>query len=78
MAMGKAIVSTTLGCEGFDLVPGRELILADEPADFASAVLSLLRDPERRQRMGRAARRFAGARYDWNSIVPSLERVYSQ
>jgi sugar transferase (PEP-CTERM/EpsH1 system associated) len=76
MAMGKAIVSTALGCEGFDLVPGQELVIADTPADFASAVVTLLRDPERRARLGRAARRFAGARYDWHSIVPRLERVY--
>jgi sugar transferase (PEP-CTERM/EpsH1 system associated) len=76
MAMGKAIVSTALGCEGLDLVPGQELIIADEPADFAAAVLSLLRDPERRERLGRAARRFAGSQYDWRIIVPRLERVY--
>ncbi len=76
MAMGKAIVSTTLGCEGFDLVPGQELVIADTPADLAAAVLTLLRDPARRERLGRAARRFAGSRYDWQIIVPRLERVY--
>ena len=76
MAMGKAIVSTSLGCEGFDLVPGQELLTADSPAEFAAAVLALLRDPARRERMGRAARRFAGSRYDWRIIVPRLERSY--
>ena len=76
MAMSKAIVSTALGCEGFDLVPDQELLIADKPADFADAVLALLRDPQRRGRMGRAARRFAGSRYDWRMIVPRLERVY--
>jgi len=76
MAMGKAIVSTTLGCEGFDLVPGQELVTADTPATFASAVVTLLRDPEGRARLGAAGRRFAGARYDWRSIVPRLEQVY--
>ena len=76
MAMDKAIVSTTLGCEGFDLVPDQELLIADEPAEFASAVLNLLRDAECRDRMGRAARRFAGSRYDWRMIVPKLEKVY--
>jgi len=76
MAMGKAIVSTALGCEGFDLVPGQELVVADTPAAFAGAVVSLLRDPSRRTRLGRAARRFAGSRYDWRTIVPKMERVY--
>jgi glycosyltransferase involved in cell wall biosynthesis len=76
MAIGKAIVSTALGCEGFDLVADQELVIADTPAEFAAAVLALLRDPERRARMARAARRFAGSRYDWRIIVPKLERVY--
>ena len=76
MAMGKAIVSTVLGCEGFDLVADQELAIADTPAEFAAAVLALLRDPGRRDRLGRAARRFAGSRYDWRMIVPRLERAY--
>ncbi|MBN1660894.1 MAG: glycosyltransferase [Anaerolineae bacterium] len=76
MAMGKAIVSTALGCEGFDLVPGQELVVADTPTAFAEVVASLLRDPPRRARLGRAARRFAGSRYDWRTIVPKMERVY--
>lgn len=76
MGMGKAIVSTALGCEGFELEPNQDLVIADTPAEFAAAVLALLRDPERRERLGRAARRFAGSRYDWRLIVPRLERVY--
>jgi len=75
MAMGKAMVSTTLGCEGFEVVDGQELLIADEPSEFAAAVLQLLRQPATRERLGRAARRFAGSRYDWRMIVPKLERL---
>ncbi len=76
MAMGKAIVSTSLGCEGFDLTAGQELSIADTPEEFTAAVLALLRDPQRRQRMGDVARRYASTRYDWSLIVPLLEQVY--
>jgi glycosyltransferase involved in cell wall biosynthesis len=76
MGMGQAIVSTTLGCEGFDLTPDQELSIADTPDQFAAAVLALLRDPERRARMGRTARQYASSRYDWRMIVPLLEQVY--
>ncbi len=75
MAMGKAIVSTTVGCEGFEVRSGRELILADTPGDFAAAVVALLRQPVVCERLGRAAQEF-GARYDWREIVPRLEQVY--
>ena len=76
MAMGKAIVSTALGCEGFDLVSGGELAIADTPEEFASTVLALLQDPASRERMGREAHVYARSRYDWPMIVPLLERVY--
>jgi polysaccharide biosynthesis protein PslH len=75
MAMGKAIVSTTVGCEGFEVVGGREVLIADEPPEFAAVVLQLLRQPDLREEMGRAARDFASSRYDWRMIVPKLERI---
>jgi sugar transferase (PEP-CTERM/EpsH1 system associated) len=77
MAMGKAIVSTALGCEGFDVVRGQELLLGDTPGEFAAAVVGLLRDPGQRERLGRAAYQFACARYDWSVIVPQLEAIYT-
>ena len=76
MAMGRAIVSTALGCEGFELEPGQELAIADTPDEFATTVLALLQDPDRRERMGRDAHQYARSRYDWRMIVPLLERVY--
>jgi glycosyltransferase involved in cell wall biosynthesis len=77
MAMGKAIVSTTLGYEGFEgLVPGRELLVADTPEEFARQVIELLGDAPLREKLGQAAQRFVRERYDWRIIVPKLEQVY--
>ncbi len=76
MAMGKAIVSTTVGAEGFEVVSGRELVLGDTPEEFAAAVVTLLGDRERREKMGKVAREFAAAGYDWPIVVPMMERVY--
>ena len=76
LAMGKAAVSTSLGAEGFPVTGGRELYLADTPADFAARVVALLRGPERRAELGRAGRAFVEQRYDWRAIVPLVEAVY--
>jgi sugar transferase (PEP-CTERM/EpsH1 system associated) len=76
MAMGKAIVSTTVGCEGFKVTAGRELVMADSAADFARRVIELLGDDRARESLGREARRFVERHYDWRSIVPRLDRVY--
>ncbi|MDH7488625.1 MAG: glycosyltransferase [Anaerolineae bacterium] len=76
MTLGKAIVSTSLGCEGYGLTPGRELVVADDAARFADETGALLRDPARRAQLGALAREFAVARYDWSRIVPLLEQAY--
>jgi glycosyltransferase involved in cell wall biosynthesis len=76
LAMGKAVVSTALGAEGFPVTHGRELLLADEAGDFAQAVISLLNAPEQREALGRAGRAFVEARYDWRVIVPLVEQAY--
>jgi glycosyltransferase involved in cell wall biosynthesis len=52
--------------------------VADEPDAFAQAIVNLLHNPDLRGRLGRAARRFAGARYDWRMIVPKMERLYDK
>jgi glycosyltransferase involved in cell wall biosynthesis len=76
MAMGKPVVATRLGAEGYPVADGRELLLADTPADFAAAVVALLRAPERRVELGRVARAFVEQQYDWRAIVPRVEAVY--
>jgi sugar transferase (PEP-CTERM/EpsH1 system associated) len=76
LAMGKAVVSTTLGAEGFPVANEQELLLADEAEDFAQAVVSLLNAPEKRESLGRAGRAFVEARYDWRVIVPLVEAAY--
>jgi sugar transferase (PEP-CTERM/EpsH1 system associated) len=76
MAMGKAVVATRLGAEGYPVTHGRELLLADTPTDFAAAVVALLRAPGRRATLGRVARTFVEQHYDWRVIVPRVEAAY--
>jgi polysaccharide biosynthesis protein PslH len=76
MALGRPIVSTTLGAEGFAVQSGRELLLADTPAEFAAAVLKLLEAPAAGQTLAQAGRAFAHAGYDWSTIIPKLEAAY--
>jgi glycosyltransferase involved in cell wall biosynthesis len=78
MAMGRAVVSTTIGAEGLPLTPGRHLAIADDPESFAAAVLSLLTDSAARQRMADAARRLVTERYDWSAVAGTLEDAISE
>lgn len=64
-AMEKAVVSTTLGCEGLAVVPGHHLLVEDDAAAFADAVIALLRNPHARQELGTAGRKLVEDRYNW-------------
>lgn len=77
MAVGKAVVSTTVGAEGLDVTHGEDILLADDAASFAESVKSLLRDVSRRESLGRAAAALA-ARYDWSVIARRFEDVLAR
>jgi sugar transferase (PEP-CTERM/EpsH1 system associated) len=78
MAMGAAIVATSLGAEGFPVRHGRELLLADTAEEVAQAVLGLLENAKQRAQLGKAARRFVEATYGWDALVPKFERLYDE
>ena len=74
MAMGKALVSTSIGAEGLSFENGRDLMLADDASSFADAILLLLRDGEVRRRFEHAARELV-TQYDWSVVVGQLAEV---
>jgi polysaccharide biosynthesis protein PslH len=76
MAMGKAIVSTSLGAEGIKAIPGRDLFIEDQPKAFADAVNRLLDDPGLAAGVGRSARNLAVERYSWSGAAQALEGFY--
>jgi polysaccharide biosynthesis protein PslH len=73
LAMGKPVVSTTIGAEGLPVVSGEHLLLADGPAPFAEAVIALLRDADRRRRLGEAGRRLVEERFSWSRVARDFE-----
>lgn len=74
LAMGKAVVSTTVGAEGLALEPGRHFVPADDPAAFADAVVRLLRDPGRRSALGQAGRSLVEGYYSWPTVAREFEQ----
>jgi polysaccharide biosynthesis protein PslH len=74
LAMGKAVVSTTVGAEGLAVTPGRDVAIADQPDEFARAVIALLRDPDQRRALGRAGRQLVQSRYSWEHVSLDFER----
>ena len=73
-AMGKAIVSTTLGAEGFEQAD-RAMLLADSPGAFADACIDLAQHPQAREVWEQRAQVFA-RRYDWEVLLPTILRHF--
>jgi polysaccharide biosynthesis protein PslH len=73
LSMGKAVVSTSIGAEGLPVESGEHAVITDDPADFASVVVRLLRRPDERQRLGSAGRRLVEERYSWHEVARCFE-----
>ena len=74
MAVGKAVVSTTVGAEGLDVHHGKNILLSDRAENFADSVAGLLQDAEARGRLGEAARELA-TKYGWPLIGAKFGQI---
>jgi len=75
-AMGKAVVSTSIGCEGLDAVDGENILIRDTPDAIADALLHVLGDARLRSHLGRNARRLATETYSWSVVGRQIRSAY--
>jgi polysaccharide biosynthesis protein PslH len=75
MAMATPVVSTTIGAEGLPLEPGRDIVIADEPAAMANALVRLLKDPGQARQLGVRAAELVHARFGWDAVADRFEAL---
>jgi glycosyltransferase involved in cell wall biosynthesis len=78
LAMGKAVVSTSVGCEGLAVEHQRDVLIADAPKDFAAYVQRLLSHRGLRAELGISGRRVVERAYSWQAVGHRLEGAYDQ
>lgn len=78
MAMGRPVVSTTLGIEGLDVTDGENFLRADDADGFARSILSLLDDAGLRARIAAAARQLMEQRFSWSRVAAQFEAICLQ
>lgn len=76
LAMGKTVVSTSIGAQGIGVTAGQNIVLADTAEDFSQSVVNLLRNRGKRQQIGQNARQFVEQYYGWDAIIDELEEIY--
>ena len=75
MAMAKPVVSTSVGAEGLPIFHGRELLIADDPQNFAEAIVRLLREPECATALGEAARSLVCEKFGWEHAADAFAGI---
>jgi len=77
MACGLPVVATSPAIAALQVRDGRELFVADCPADFAGHVIDLVDQRHLREEIGAAGRRYVEQHHDWNLIAHKLEELYT-
>ena len=75
MAMGLAVVGTTSATQGVEAQAGTHFLLANSAQEQADAIVDLLDNPKRAQQLGRSARAFVEAHYDWEVVLRTLDEL---
>jgi sugar transferase (PEP-CTERM/EpsH1 system associated) len=78
LAMQKAVVSTSLGCEGLTVETGKHLCVADQPELFAQSIIDLLCSKEKRSSLGKAGRALVEAEYSWEQCGDAVIRAFEE
>jgi sugar transferase (PEP-CTERM/EpsH1 system associated) len=78
MALGTPVVATSKGAEGLEVTDRENILIADEPTDFADQVLHLLRDPGLREKLSKGGRRLVVEKYDWKVIGREFSALLQQ
>ncbi len=78
MALGRPVISTTIGCEGLDVRDGVHIFIADSPEEFAAKTAQLLTDVNLYQCMATNARDLVVHHYDWDAIAGHLLQLYAE
>jgi glycosyltransferase involved in cell wall biosynthesis len=78
MACGMAVVTTSVGAEGIAETGEGAFLVADDPAAFAEAVVTLLSDKERRVSLGEQARQVIEKRFSWQRLCDELDKIYHE
>jgi glycosyltransferase involved in cell wall biosynthesis len=78
MALGRPVVSTTIGAEGLDVTPGLDIVFADDADTFAAAISRLLAEEEECRALAGFARQLVSESYDWEAIAAGQLQIYDE
>jgi glycosyltransferase involved in cell wall biosynthesis len=77
-AYAMPVVTTTIGLEGIHAEPGKDVLVADTPTEFADRVITLLKDSGLQEELSKNARLLAETKYDWQVALAAMKLIYGK
>ena len=78
LAAGTPVVTTSFGNEGVGARPGSDLLVADDPADFASSVIRVLKEKGLAEALSSNGRAFVKRNYSQEAVMEKIETAYEE
>jgi glycosyltransferase involved in cell wall biosynthesis len=76
MSMKIPIVSTSIGCEGIEIEDGKNILVRNEPKEFANAVIELMKNKKLAKRLINEGYELVVKKYDWSVICKGLDEAF--
>jgi glycosyltransferase involved in cell wall biosynthesis len=77
MACTTPVVASSQAVSALQVEPGRDLFVAEEPGEFAEAIVRLLEDANLRRQLGQAGRNYVEVNHNWARVAERLEGLYA-
>ncbi len=75
MAMGKTVISTSVGAEGLPVTNGKNIIIEDDPACFSEKIVDLLKNRQKRKEIGSAAYTFVHKYFTCQRVAEEFSEI---
>ena len=77
-AYAMPVVTTTVGLEGINAVPGQDVLVADSETDFANQVIQLLENSTLQGKLSTNGRNLAESKYDWQVVLSAMKPIFDE
>ncbi|MCA9960283.1 MAG: glycosyltransferase, partial [Anaerolineales bacterium] len=78
MACATPVVTTPQATASLQLKPGQDVLVAEQPTDFAQQIVSLLNNPHQQYQVGQAGRTYVETYHNWINVAQRLEEIYRE
>jgi sugar transferase (PEP-CTERM/EpsH1 system associated) len=78
MSTGVPVVTTRQALLGIEAVPGRDILVEDDPKRFAQKTIELLKRKELRNMISQNARRLVEEKFNWNVNLRKLDKILEE